>query len=256
MLKAYYWTRGVLAMIIGWPFTVIAWLFVFVILLPLPRSLRYDVIAPLARLWGRAVLWFIGIRMVQENPSTMTEPAARVMIINHPATLDVVWAAAILPPRCFGIGKRELMYIPFFNLVWYILGFVFLDRGNSQEAIRDLERVYARMHNERLTVMLAPEGTRSKDGSMGPFKKGAFQLAMHARVKIHPIVVAGAYECMPKHRFVPFPGEIRIRYLEPIDTKEWSADHLDEHIEAVRQSMNENYISMSQMVAKIRADTM
>jgi 1-acyl-sn-glycerol-3-phosphate acyltransferase len=93
----------------------------------------------------------------------------------------------------------------------------------------------------RRSVSLAPEGTRSKDARILPFKKGVFHLAMEGRLPIYPVVMCGAAEAMPKHTFWAYPRPISLRFLPPISTEEWTRETLDEEIEAIRAQMVTTY---------------
>ncbi len=91
------------------------------------------------------------------------------------------------------------------------------------------------------TVMMAPEGTRSRDGRMGRFKKGAFHLAMRAKLPIYPIVFAGLSEAMPKGALVPRPCAVKVRFLDPVETRDWRPEELDARIAEVHGAMERAY---------------
>jgi putative phosphoserine phosphatase/1-acylglycerol-3-phosphate O-acyltransferase len=91
------------------------------------------------------------------------------------------------------------------------------------------------MQNEGKSVVLAPEGTRSTTRKLGAFKKGAFHLAMQAGVPIVPIVIHNASDIAPKGDFVFRPGKVRVEVLEPIETKHWRLEDIDQHVNDVRQ---------------------
>jgi 1-acyl-sn-glycerol-3-phosphate acyltransferase len=163
------------------------------------------------------------------------------VIVNHQSTLDIVWFCAITPNRLGAVGKRELIWVPIFNLSWWALRFFFIDRSNLESAISTLERAAENTLMHHRSVALSPEGTRSPDGRILPFKKGVFHLAMMGRFPLYPIVVCGAAEAMPKHALWARPHPISLRFLPPISTQDWDPHRLSEHIDFVRQQMIDAY---------------
>jgi 1-acyl-sn-glycerol-3-phosphate acyltransferase len=170
------------------------------------------------RFWGRSIFKILGIRIHQVNHSTVETTEARVVICNHQSTLDLPWGGAICPARPVTIGKKEVIYIPILNLIFWALDFIRVDRGNTQKALASLEGVAEQIKTGRKSLVIAPEGTRSPTGDVLPFKKGAFHIAVQAQVPIHPVIVHGAFECLPKHRWLPRRGDLYIQFLEPIST--------------------------------------
>ena len=117
-----------------------------------------------------------------------------MLIGNHQSELDVLLLGAIFPPYCSVTAKRSLRLVPFLGWFMALSGTVFIDRSNSASAHAAFDKAAAEMRKERQSVFIFPEGTRSyaEGPEMGPFKKGAFHLAVKAGVDIVP-VVAGNY---------------------------------------------------------------
>jgi 1-acyl-sn-glycerol-3-phosphate acyltransferase len=231
--------RSLVALLAGWCFTVIYCTGVVALSIITLRRWSHELAAPVAHGWARVLLALGGVRVLYDNPSTLRDRMARVVMINHPSTFDAIWAALILPPAAMPLGKRELIYYPGINLAWWALRFGRIDRSNPEAARRTLGEVLERVQRERLSVFMAPEGTRSRNGSMQAFKKGAFHLAAGAGIPIFPVVASGAYEVWPRHRWLPVPGVLRVRFLPPIDTTAWQLEDLDAHVESVRSAMQD-----------------
>lgn len=193
------------------------------------------------RFFGRTALKILGVPLIFRNEWPFTKEEPRVVIVNHQSTLDVLWFAAISPDRIGAVGKRELIYIPPMNLAWWAFRLFLIDRSNREAAIRTMRAATENTIKYRRTVALAPEGTRSKTGHLLPFKKGAFHLALEARLPIYPVVMCGAAEAMPKHTFWAYPKPINLRFLPAIPTSDWSVERLDEHIAEVHSVMSEAY---------------
>ncbi len=203
-----------------------------------------EVVIGVIRAWGRATLACLGVRLSARNPSTLEDQVARVVVINHQSALDVLWAAAFCAPAPFAIGKKEVVWVPGLNLIWWAFDFIRIDRKNTQAAIRAMAGVAEKIRRERRTLYIAPEGTRTSTGQMLPFKKGAFHIAIQGQLPIYPVVVSGAYEALPKSRFIGYPGEIRVKFLEPVSTIGLGAGDVDALLARVRAEMEREFRSL------------
>jgi 1-acyl-sn-glycerol-3-phosphate acyltransferase len=239
--------RGILALAAGWVFTMV-WCSGVVLVCALTfRVFSLNLVAPAAHTWSRVLLWLCGVKLTKEGWDHLEGRAPRVLIVNHPSTLDIVLGGIVLPPAGHPVGKREILYYPFLNFAWWALRFGTIDRSSPEAARRTLDKLVKNLHRHELSVVMAPEGTRSPDGTMGPFKKGAFHLAMQAGVPVYPVVIAGAERVWPRKRLVPIPGgEVRLRCLGPVDVSQWSVDNLDEHVAELRETMLRNVAELSE----------
>lgn len=202
------------------------------------KRLPTEWMAAIIRFWGKTSLWLLGIRLELTNSSTLITQSPRVIVTNHQSALDLLWGAAICPPAPLAIGKREVIYVPVLNLIWWVLDFVRIDRTNRNTSIEALNRAGCKIVEGRRSLLIAPEGTRTPDGAILPFKKGAFHIARRAGVPIHPVVVSGAFELMSKKSLIPRPGVIRLRFLPPVSAQEvHAAASENELIEQIRDEM-------------------
>jgi 1-acyl-sn-glycerol-3-phosphate acyltransferase len=227
---------------LAWVFLMSYWTVVLAARLVTFKRFPGTEMGAVIRAWGRVTLRILGIRLEIVNASTLEEQAPRVVVTNHQSALDLMWGAAICPPAPLGIGKREVIYVPFLNLVWWALDFVRIDRSNRATSVEALRRAGRKLVEGKRSLMIAPEGTRTPDGSILPFKKGAFHIARQAGVPIHPIVVAGAFELMSKKALIPKSGTIRLCYLPPVTAQEvMGAADEDELVVRVRGDMVKAY---------------
>ena len=157
-----------------------------------------------------------------------------VFIFNHQSKADVVIGAKLLRRDMAGIGKKEIKKMPVIGKVLEMGGIVMIDRKNAASAIEAMAPLVKAMREEGRSVALAPEGTRSVSPKLGPFKKGAFHLAMQAGVPIVPIVIHNAGDVAPKGDFVFRPATVEVDVLPPVDTSDWSVKTIDEHVREVR----------------------
>jgi 1-acyl-sn-glycerol-3-phosphate acyltransferase len=230
---------------VTWAFMAVYWTTVITIHFICLKRLPPAFLATAAHLWGRIALKTLGIHLEIQNDSTISEQAARVVIVNHQSALDLVWGAVICPPAPLGIGKKEVIYVPIFNLIWWGLDFIRIDRSNHALAVKALEGVAETIARERRSLIIAPEGTRTPDGSILKFKKGAFLLARQAKVPIYPVVVSGVFELLPKGSIIPKKGVIKLRFLPPVSTDGLTKENEPEFIARVREEMIRAYRELS-----------
>jgi len=172
-----------------------------------------------ARRWAKAVLWAAGVRVEIEGLENLRTREPQIVISNHQSWFDVFALAAHLPVRYRFVAKKELGDIPIFGRAWMACGHVAVDRGNREAAIEALDQAWREIHEEKLTMVLFPEGTRSPDGKLKAFKKGAFVLAVQGQVPLVPIAVLGSRAVMPKGSVKVRRGPITLRIGKPIPTE-------------------------------------
>jgi hypothetical protein len=124
--------------------------------------------------------------------------------------------------------------MPVIGKVLEMGGVVMIDRKNASSAIEAMQPLVEAMREEGRSVALAPEGTRSVSPNLGPFKKGAFHLAMQAGVPMVPVVIHNAGDVAPKGDFVFRPATVEVDVLPPVDTSDWTPETIDEHVREVR----------------------
>ena len=172
-----------------------------------------------ARRWGRVMLWAAGVRVRMEGVENLQSEFPQIVVSNHQSWFDVFVLAAHLPVRYRFVAKKELATIPVFGRAWKECGHVAVDRGNREAAIESLDQAWREIHEDKLTMVLFPEGTRSPDGRLQPFKKGAFVLAVQGQVPLVPVAILGSRSVMPKGRLRVRSGEVVLRIGPPIQTE-------------------------------------
>ena len=172
-----------------------------------------------ARQWGRKILWAAGAKVVLEGTENLLTDGPQIVVSNHQSWFDVFALASALPVRYRFVAKQELGEIPVFGRAWKSCGHVSVDRGNREAAIEALDQAWREVHEDKLTMVLFPEGTRSPDGRLKDFKKGAFVLAVQGQVPLVPVAVLGSRRILGKGDLRVRSGEIRIRIGKPIPTK-------------------------------------
>jgi 1-acyl-sn-glycerol-3-phosphate acyltransferase len=157
-----------------------------------------------------------------------------VVMSNHQSLYDIPALYQTLPLRLRMVAKAELFRIPIWAQAMRASGFVELDRSARERAIESLERAKAALA-QGTSIWIAPEGTRSKDGRLGPFKSGGFHLAVGAAARILPVTVSGTRLILPARGASVVPGaEVRVTVHEPIDPAVFGSEVNDRLVEAVR----------------------
>jgi putative phosphoserine phosphatase/1-acylglycerol-3-phosphate O-acyltransferase len=157
-----------------------------------------------------------------------------VFVFNHQSNVDMVIIARLLRRDISGVGKKEIRNIPLIGRLLELSGVVLIDRQDTAKAIEIMTGLVDTMRIEGKSVCMSPEGTRSITPKLAPFKKGAFHLAMQAGVPIVPIVIQNSSDIMPKGDMIYRPATIKVDVLPPVETDDWSADTIDEHVATVR----------------------
>jgi 1-acyl-sn-glycerol-3-phosphate acyltransferase len=220
--------------LLGWSFTaVMAALMITTTLLSF-GALSHPVGRPLLRLWGHGMLRILGVRLVVRGRQHVSGRASRIVPFNHASTLDMFIVQAMLPDHGVPVAKREFIFVPIIGWAVYLLDFVLLDRKDRRRAAASLSRAAARITRERLSVVIAPEGTRSRTGELGPFKLGPMHLAVASHAPLVPMVIHGSARAMPHAQLWSRGGTVIVEFLPPIATDDFTLENLHERSEALR----------------------
>lgn len=226
--------RAVRQHLLGWSFTlVMAALLMATALLSL-GTLSHRLGRPLLRIWGRGTLGILGVDLEIRGRQHVAGAAPRIVAFNHASTLDMLIVQATLPDRGVPVAKREFIRVPLIGWVVYLLDFILLDRTDRTRAAASLAHAARRIRRERLSVVIAPEGTRSRSGALGRFKLGPMHLAVASHAPIVPMLIAGSARCMPHGQLWSAPGRVIVEFLPPIDTHDYSLDNLRERADDLR----------------------
>jgi putative phosphoserine phosphatase/1-acylglycerol-3-phosphate O-acyltransferase len=174
----------------------------------------------------------VELRVVGEENLWSHRPA--VFLFNHQTSFDVMIMGRLLRKDFSGVAKKEAARDPLFAPMGYLTDVAYVDRGNTAQAKEALAPAVDRLR-KGISIAMAPEGTRSVTPTVGPFKKGAFHMAMQADVPVVPIVIRNAGELMGRSAKVMRQGVIDVAVLEPIPTDDWTVEDLDAHVAEVRQ---------------------
>lgn len=173
----------------------------------------------------------VDVRIEGEEHVVAARPA--VFVFNHQSGLDMLIVGRVLGHDVTGVAKREAARDPRFAPLGFLIDIAYVDRADGRAAREAMAPVVDRLRRGT-SIAIAPEGTRSPTPTLGPFKKGAFHLAMQAGVPIVPIVIRNAGALMWRNAFWLRSGRVDVRVLAPIDTSSWSAETVADHAADVR----------------------
>ena len=169
------------------------------------------------RQWARDLLRSAQIQVRVRGLEHLHGTGTRVYCANHSSFVDPGALIDAVPGSVRFVAKRSLFHVPIFGTALRITGQIPVDRTNREAAV-DAFSDAARVLRDGVSAAVFVEGTRSRDGSLQPFKKGAFVLAIRLQAPCVPVYIAGARALMPRGGFVPRPGTVEVRIGRPIST--------------------------------------
>ena len=176
-----------------------------------------DQVLALARLWSRVILGVPGVKLEVTMRARLEPGRPYIFMANHASMVDI-WAVFVTIPASFRfIAKKQLARIPLFGWAMAAGRFIFIDRQNAVAARRSMEEAARRIRSGQ-SVVIFPEGTRTRDGRLLPFKKGGFHLAIDSGAAIVPVAIRGSRAIMPRGAALIRAGTVAVEVDEPIPT--------------------------------------
>jgi 1-acyl-sn-glycerol-3-phosphate acyltransferase len=188
------------------------------------------------RHWARMILRVAGIPVTIEGEANLQEDTPQIIASNHASFFDILALLGYLPVDAKFIAKKEIFRIPVLGAAMRAAGHVSMDRGHQKQAFGAYEVAAAQMRERRLTIVVYPEGTRTRTGELLPFKKGPFVFATASKVPIVPCYVGGAFQIQPKGSLLVRRHRIHIALGRPISVEGLTMDDRDEIAERVRNA--------------------
>ncbi len=189
--------------------------------------------------WARCFCWLLFIPVEVNGLENIQPHQSYIFVCNHQSCFDIFVIYGWLPVVFKWLMKQELRRIPFVGTACQAAGHIFIDRSNPVAAMESIQRVEKSLVNGVSTVIF-PEGTRTKDGQIGRFKRGAFQIALDLHLPILPISINGCYEVMPKGAKYVTHHPIRMTIGKPVMIPSEITD-INGFIETIRQTIIQGY---------------
>lgn len=197
---------------------------------------RGDWVLRFGRLWARGICAASGVTVEPRGLERLPKGRPFILISNHRSHFDMIAFILTFPGSFRVVAKRFLFYVPIFGWCLWAAGMIPIDREKRARAIESLEKAAERIRTG-VPVLFFPEGTRSDDGSLRAFKKGAFVIAVKAGVPIVPVSVSGSGEVLPKGSIRIRQGRIVIRYGPEIPVAGFTIETKDALIAKVRDAV-------------------
>ncbi|MBL7997522.1 MAG: 1-acyl-sn-glycerol-3-phosphate acyltransferase [Candidatus Kapabacteria bacterium] len=187
-------------------------LFVIARICGAPRRISY----PSIRNWCQVLLRIMGIKMRVEGIENITKGAEYILIANHASQLDIPALIAGVPIDSRIMYKRELMKVPFIGWALWASTFIPIRRQNARDASATLDATLDDLRSDPATLIVFAEGTRSPDGMLQEFKRGAIQLAVKSGREILPVAISGSFDLLPRNSLRFTSGVITLRIAPPV----------------------------------------
>ncbi|KIX15990.1 lysophospholipid acyltransferase family protein [Dethiosulfatarculus sandiegensis] len=192
----------------------------------------------IARSWGRLLLKGAFIGLSTKGFENLAQAGGYVFVSNHTSALDIPALQAGLPPNFHWLAKKELFKIAIFGPAIRRAGALPIDRSNNRAAVKSLVEA-AKCIIEGDSAVIFPEGTRSEDGGLLPFKSGGLALAIRAQSPVVPVAIIGAARAMAPNKLLIAPGHIQVVLGEPISTAGMKMPQRDELAGILKERIQE-----------------
>jgi len=205
------------------PFALFLTLLISLITLFWTLALRRSAasIQGLARWWARTISFFCGVTVTVAGTENLDPDKPYIFAANHQSQFDIFALQGFLGVDFRWLAKKELFRVPIWGPAMRRAGYIPVDRSHGRQALKSLDEA-ARKIAAGTSVIIFPEGTRSKDGKLHEFKAGAMVLAIKSGVDIVPVAIKGTYEILPKGKLLMNAGEVSIQVGSPIETKSYT----------------------------------
>ncbi len=176
--------------------------------------------------WGKSCLWLAGLTLRIRGTENLPGEGPAIYASNHQSNFDIPILYAGLPIQFRWLAKHELFKIPLFGAAMKHSGYIPIDRSDRRKAMESLDMA-ARKIKDGTSVIIFPEGTRTPDGMVQPFKKGALLLAAKAKVPVVPITIKGSFEVQSKNSLKIKPGPLELIISPPIATEDMKSRDIE-----------------------------
>lgn len=175
----------------------------------------------IGKVWGKVLLWIAFSPAKVAGTENIDSSQSYIIVCNHQSLYDILAIYGYLPAEIKWVMKKELGKMPFVGMACRTMGHVFVDRGNTEKAKQSLEDARHKI-SDGVSAFFFPEGTRSKNGELINFKKGAFRMAKDLDLPILPVTINGANKVMAPNTLCIFPAKITLTIHKPIPVEQVS----------------------------------
>jgi 1-acyl-sn-glycerol-3-phosphate acyltransferase len=189
-----------------------------------------------ARLWGRIQLGTTGTKVRIQGVNNLDPQKSYILVSNHQSNFDIFVLLGYLPIQFRWTAKAELFRLPFLGWAMSRIGYIPIERHRPKKAYRSMLQAAEKV-KKNVSIMIFPEGTRSPDGNLQPFKKGLFLIALKSQAPILPVAIRGTGKIMRKGDWRTHPGKVDILIAPAIETVGMSSQREGELSDRVRSTL-------------------
>lgn len=194
-----------------------------------------------ARIWARIFCWLSFVNVSVKGRGNISDGTSYVFVANHQGAYDIFSIYGFLNHNFRWMMKKSLERIPIVGYSCRVSGQIYVD-NSSPSAVRETMETAEKQLSTGMSVVVFPEGSRTRDGKMQRFKRGAYSLAMEFNLPIVPITIDGAFDVMPRNALLPRPGHITLTIHEPISAPDDGSGHdlkdvMTRSYEAIRSAL-------------------
>ena len=186
--------------------------------------------------WAKTILWICGVEIEVKGLENLEAEVPRIYMVNHQSYFDIFTLLANLPVQFKFVLKQELMKIPFLGSAMRKAKYVSIAREDPREAVKSINEAADRFR-EGASILIFPEGTRSPNGQLQPFKPGGFHLALKVKGDIVPVSIVGTHRIVPKGSLRVQKGKATMVIGRPILISDYSKKTMDQLMERVHEAM-------------------
>jgi 1-acyl-sn-glycerol-3-phosphate acyltransferase len=192
-----------------------------------------DLSFQIMKITSKLMLMLGGIKVYIEGLENVDKENAQIFASNHVSAFDIIVLTAISPVKIGWVAKKELFYIPFLGWLMKANGHIAIDRRSGRKALESIKAAAAKV-KAGTNIVIFPEGTRSRDGKLIPFKKGVFHLCTRTGVPLVPIYILGTYEVLKPDSLAIQSGNVYVKIGKGIPTSEYPNNRAGELMDDLR----------------------
>lgn len=206
-----------------------------ILILPIAGNAHWGNIP--AMIWSRILCTLSLVRVKVQGNENIDPKASYILVANHQSIYDIPLVYGWLNNNFKWIMKKELRRLPVIGKTCELMGHIFIDRSHPMRAKQSLESAKKNLKQGESSIFLFPEGTRTRNGKIQRFKRGAFTIARDLHLPIVPVTIIGAYDALPKGLNYITPGTIQMIIHSPIDTTHLNDENLNEMVDKVKNTI-------------------
>ena len=187
-------------------------------------------------IWGKTLSFIFNIKLIVKGNHNLQD-RNYIFAANHASLIDIPLLLIAVNRYTVFVAKNELSKIPIFKSILDIAGFIFVDRKNNDSAVKSMNNLMEDIKKTPRSVAIFPEGTRTRDGNLLPFKKGAAIFAINTNIPVVPVAISGTYSWSQKKIFDLSQSVISFEFGQPIITENYSFDDRDYLTEKIKTNI-------------------